>query len=78
MMFLYSYKGRTVRQAVLGLVLMLAGTAAASGPWPAVPADWRVQRERMVETQIRGRGIADRKVLSALGRVERHRFVPES
>ena len=30
----------------------------------------------MVESQIRGRGIRDERVLSALTKVERHRFVP--
>ena len=30
----------------------------------------------MVESQIRGRGIHDERVLSALTKVERHRFVP--
>jgi protein-L-isoaspartate(D-aspartate) O-methyltransferase len=43
-----------------------------------VPADSArtVERERMVETQIRARGIADERVLAALRRVPRHRFVP--
>lgn len=30
----------------------------------------------MVEDQLRGRDITDRRVLEAMGRVERHRFVP--
>ncbi len=34
-------------------------------------------RERMVERQIRARGIADTKVLEAMRRVPRHLFVPE-
>lgn len=34
-------------------------------------------RERMVDTQIRARGITDPAVLDAMRRVERHRFVPE-
>jgi protein-L-isoaspartate(D-aspartate) O-methyltransferase len=36
----------------------------------------RARRERMVETQIRDRGIVDPLVLAAMRRVERHRFVP--
>jgi protein-L-isoaspartate(D-aspartate) O-methyltransferase len=48
------------------------GTVKSSGP------DFKSRRELMVETQIRARGISDKKVLAALGRVERHRFVPES
>jgi protein-L-isoaspartate(D-aspartate) O-methyltransferase len=35
------------------------------------------QRRRMVETQVRRRGIADPAVLSALERVPRHLFIPE-
>ncbi len=34
-------------------------------------------REKMVETQIKARGVKDPRVLSALIKVERHRFVPE-
>lgn len=36
------------------------------------------RRLRMVETQIRARGIHDARVLEAMGRVRRHRFVRES
>ncbi|HUL37602.1 MAG TPA: protein-L-isoaspartate(D-aspartate) O-methyltransferase [Thermodesulfobacteriota bacterium] len=34
-------------------------------------------REKMVETQIKARGVKDPRVLSALRKVERDRFVPE-
>jgi len=34
-------------------------------------------RRRMVDTQIRARGVADAKVLAAMARVPRHEFVPE-
>jgi protein-L-isoaspartate(D-aspartate) O-methyltransferase len=33
-------------------------------------------RHRMVHEQLRARGIADKRVLEAMGRVPRHRFVP--
>ncbi len=36
------------------------------------------KRRRMVEDQIRSRGITDSSVLEAMGKVPRHRFVPES
>jgi len=36
-----------------------------------------VARDRMVERQIRARGIDSPRVLEALRRVERHRFVPQ-
>jgi len=37
--------------------------------------DFKAMRERMVETQIKARGIKDTRVLSAMLKVERHRFV---
>jgi protein-L-isoaspartate(D-aspartate) O-methyltransferase len=37
----------------------------------------RERRERMVEEQIRDRGINEPRVLDAMRRVERHRFVPD-
>jgi protein-L-isoaspartate(D-aspartate) O-methyltransferase len=39
--------------------------------------DYKAMREKMVETQIKARGVKDSRVLSALLKVERHRFVPE-
>jgi protein-L-isoaspartate(D-aspartate) O-methyltransferase len=39
--------------------------------------EWAARRARMVEHQIRARGIEDPLVLEAMRRVERHRFVPE-
>jgi protein-L-isoaspartate(D-aspartate) O-methyltransferase len=39
--------------------------------------DFKAMRERMVETQIKARGIKDPRVLSAMLKVERHRFIPE-
>jgi protein-L-isoaspartate(D-aspartate) O-methyltransferase len=39
--------------------------------------DFKAMREKMVETQIKARGVKDPRVLSALVKVERHRFVPE-
>jgi protein-L-isoaspartate(D-aspartate) O-methyltransferase len=37
-----------------------------------------VAREHMVQAQIEARGVADPRVLAAMRRVPRHRFVPES
>jgi len=48
-------------------------------PGPAAPpaADLVAARERMVERQLRRRGITDERVLAAMARVPRHLFVPE-
>jgi protein-L-isoaspartate(D-aspartate) O-methyltransferase len=40
------------------------------------PDEFAARRARMVESQIRVRGVADPRVLDAMRRVERHRFVP--
>jgi len=39
--------------------------------------DFKTMRERMVETQIKARGIRDPRVLAAMLKVERHLFVPK-
>lgn len=39
---------------------------------------YRVAREKMVETQIKARGIKDERVLKAMLKVPRHLFVPSS
>ncbi len=44
---------------------------------PDFREDFKAMREKMVETQIKSRGVKDEKVLSAMLRVERHRFVPK-
>lgn len=40
--------------------------------------DWRAEAQRMVENQIAARGVKDPRVLDAMRRVPRHRFLPES
>ncbi len=39
--------------------------------------DYEAERKRMVESQLRGRGICDPRVLAAMERVPRHRFLPD-
>ncbi len=38
--------------------------------------DWTRLREQMVENQLRRRGLRDRRVLAAMGKIPRHEFVP--
>ena len=38
---------------------------------------FEVQRQRMVEEQLRARGVRDERVLAAMAKVPRHLFVPE-
>ncbi len=68
--------------ATIGLALALAIEAIACGE-PQMEqrmsqADWQAARAEMVRTQLRSRDITDERVLSAMSRVERHLFVPES
>ncbi|HNS00244.1 MAG TPA: protein-L-isoaspartate(D-aspartate) O-methyltransferase [Planctomycetota bacterium] len=45
---------------------------------PLAPDPWAHERARMVQVQLRQRAIADERVLRAMEKVPRHRFVPES
>lgn len=65
------------RRPTVLAVLFLAACAAAP-PQPQTPEEWAAQRARMVDRQIRARGIADPRVLAAMGKVPRHVFVPEA
>src|SRR4030043_1087871 len=56
----------------------LTQCADGTGPSESNPkGDYKTMREKMVETQIKARGVKDPRVISALLKVERHRFVPE-
>ena len=62
------------------LILPMAFTQCTNGTGVSEPdpeGDFKVMRDKMVETQIKARGVRDPRVLSALLKVERHRFVPE-
>jgi protein-L-isoaspartate(D-aspartate) O-methyltransferase len=66
--------GRRWRDSWTLLVMgvLAAGACAAAGQRP----DRAGERRQMVEAQLRDRGIKDVRVLEAMGRVPRHRFVP--
>jgi len=40
--------------------------------------DYRLARERMVKSQLMARGISDKRVLEAMGKIHRHLFVEEA
>jgi protein-L-isoaspartate(D-aspartate) O-methyltransferase len=66
--------------ALTSFVLLMVLTQCTNGEkvFESNPrGDFKAMREKMVETQIKTRGVKDPRVLSALLRVERHRFVPE-
>src|SRR3972149_4870029 len=72
-------KKRTLAiSVILILPLVLTQCTDGKGVSDSNPKeDFKVMREKMVETQIKARGVKDPRVLSALLKVERHRFVPE-
>ena len=76
-------RGQANRRALaLGLAFVAAVAPAACGRPPDTraeprPGDWDSARERMVDTQLRGRDITDARVLAAMRKVPRHLFVPE-
>jgi len=43
---------------------------------PMVIPDFELQRRQMVEYQIRRRGISDQRLLAAMEKIPRHRFIP--
>lgn len=51
-------------------------TVVCGGAQAPATGDRTADRERMVETQLRPRGIRDERVLRAMARVPRHLFVP--
>jgi protein-L-isoaspartate(D-aspartate) O-methyltransferase len=74
---LHIFRGkREIRILSLIFFFITAFLFAVTGS-PATD-EYRVKRLKMVETDIRGRGIRDRKVLDTMARIERHLFVDSS
>ena len=63
---------------ILGLFLVLGAAAPTPGlsQKPQTSPDFAAARRDMVTSQLQDRGITDPRVLAALGRVPRQRFVP--
>jgi len=58
--------------------LIIAAIAAAGcGQRPTPTSDFAAERERMVQQQLRTRGIKDERVLAAIAKVPREEFVPQ-
>jgi protein-L-isoaspartate(D-aspartate) O-methyltransferase len=67
---------RRIAAAVMAGTLALAIYGYASRVQAPDQRDWQAARLRMIETQIRARGIVSPEVLEAMARVPRHLFVP--
>jgi protein-L-isoaspartate(D-aspartate) O-methyltransferase len=57
-------------------LLFAAIATSGCGQQVPTPADFAAQRQRMVEQQLKPRGIKDDRVLAAMARVPREEFVP--
>ena len=64
---------RIVAQYLLLTVIATTGC----GQQTPTAADFAAQRQRMVEQQLKPRGIKDERVLAAMARVPREKFVPQ-
>src|SRR5215217_2173201 len=49
---------------------------SACGQQPSAPSTFAVQRQRMVDQQLKSRGIVNERVLAAMKKVPREEFVP--
>ena len=56
------------------IVLVLAATACGQKPTPV--SDFAVERQHMVQQQLKARGVNDERVLAAMAKVPREEFVP--
>ena len=57
--------------------LLVNCTEGKKGSEAGPKGEFKTMREKMVETQIKARGVKDPRVLSAMLKVERHLFVPK-
>lgn len=70
-------KGFVVLTSLILFIVLIQCTNGKTASERNPRGDFKAMREKMVETQIKARGVKDPRVLSALRKVERHRFVPE-
>jgi protein-L-isoaspartate(D-aspartate) O-methyltransferase len=64
----------------LSLMLLISFAECTGGekiPERSLKGGFKAMREKMVESQIKSRGVRDPRVLSAMLKVERHLFVPK-
>jgi protein-L-isoaspartate(D-aspartate) O-methyltransferase len=57
-------------------LLFVAIATAGCGQRPSTAPNFTAQRQRMVEQQLKSRGIKDERVLAAMAKVPREEFVP--
>jgi protein-L-isoaspartate(D-aspartate) O-methyltransferase len=72
-----NYTPRIRRDLVFLACAAALAVCSCSTAEPLAGDKWERQRKRMVEEQLKARGIKNERVLAALGKVPRHEFVPE-
>ena len=66
-----------MKKLFLAFVIIAAIPALVLASPDKEPKRYKREREKMVSSQIRSRGITDKKVLAAMTEVPRHHFVPK-
>ena len=69
-------RGRERRPRAIAMAVVVLTTTGAGLCIGQRDQDWEHARRRMVDVQIRARGVTNSAVLAAMSRVPRHRFVP--
>jgi len=67
----------SIALAFVSLLFLAHCTEAKRGSDLGPKGDYKTMRERMVETQIKARGVKEPRLLAAMLKVERHLFVPK-
>ncbi len=67
-----------MKKTSLAAIILILFPTLLTGQMRDDSLGFKVPREKMVSSQIRRRGISDKKVLTAMTEVPRHRFVPEN
>jgi len=67
-----------MKKTSLAAIILILFPALLGGQIHDDSLAFKAPREKMVASQIRGRGISDKKVLTAMSQVPRHRFVPRN
>lgn len=66
------------RRRLTVLAALLLAACALAPPESQTPDEWAAARARMVDRQVRARGIDDPLVLAAMRKVPRHLFIPDA
>ncbi|MEE8398485.1 MAG: protein-L-isoaspartate(D-aspartate) O-methyltransferase [Desulfobacterales bacterium] len=67
-----------MKRALLAFVILATFLVLPAASLEDTPSKYRRARQRMVDHQVRLRGVSDGKVLAAMAAVPRHRFVPQA